>query len=230
VRFVGETRSRQVVGVVADVRAHDLTRDEPEWIDGTLYVPHGTEAALEDGRVPADLTALIDTPQAADALVPQLQRLAAESGGLVIDDVRGLDRVVESASATPAATASVLAATAALALFLGSVGVYAVLSFLVSRRTREIGIRVALGALPWQVCRTVLREAAVLGGAGLAIGVAGALVTTRWLAGQLHGVSATDPATYAAVVVTIAVVTLLASLVPTRRAMRVDPLHVLRDS
>jgi predicted permease len=230
VRFVGETEWRTVVGVVRDVRAHTLALDEPDWIDGTLYVPHAANALLEDGQPPAEMIAVLDTTQAPAAVGGHLQRLARESGGLVVDDVRGLETVLAAATAAPAATTSVLVATALLALTLGSLGVYAVLSFLVSRRTQEFGIRVALGALPGDVRWLVLREGAVLCAAGLGAGMAGALVLTRWLATELHGVSPFDPLTYAAVVATMAFVTLLACLVPTRRAMRVDPLIVLRDA
>ena len=126
--------------------------------------------------------------------------------------------------------ASVLVATALRALTLGSLGVYAVLSFLVSRRTQEFGIRVALGALPRDVRWLVVREGAALCAAGLAAGIGGALVVMRGLATELHGVSPLDPLTYLAVVVTFALVTLGACLVPTRRAARVDPLIVLRDA
>jgi predicted permease len=230
VRFVGESRSRTIVGVLADVRAHDLTRDEPEWIDGTLYVPHGPDATLEDGQVPAEMTAVLETTLPAPAVEAQLRRLASERGGLLVDDVRPLASIVAAASAAPASTATLLGATAALALLLGSIGVYGVLSFLVSRRTRELGIRIALGAVPRDLCWVVLREGAALCLAGLAVGVAGALVVTRWLAAELHGVSARDPLTYAVVAIAMIVVTMAACLVPTARAMRVDPLTVLRST
>jgi putative ABC transport system permease protein len=230
VRFVGEPGWRAVVGVVADVRAHDLTRDEPEWIDGTLYVPHAAEARLEDGRVPSEMIAVIDTTLTSAALGAQLQRLAAEHGGLVVDAVRDIEAVVAEASATPAATTTVLVATAGLALVLGSVGVYAVLSFLVARRMSELGVRVALGALPRDVRWLVLGEGARLCAAGLALGLGGALIAMRGLAHELHGVSPRDPLTYGAVVATIASVSLIACLVPARRAMRVNPLSVLRGS
>lgn len=226
--FVGESRPRTVVGIAADVRAQDLTRDEPEWIDGTIYVPFSLDATLQDGGVPAELIAVLRTDAAATALEPHLRRIAAEAGGVVIDELRPIAQVVGGASATPAATASLLAATAALALILGSVGVYSVLSFLIARRTHELGIRVAMGALPRDLCWLVVREGAMLCAAGLLGGVAGAMLLMRGLAAELHGVSPMDPLTYAAVVVTIALVTLLACLVPTRRAMRVNPLIVLR--
>ena len=92
VRFVGESRWRTVVGVVADVRAHSLTRDEPEWIDGTLYVPHAADATLEDGRLPAEMIAVLETRLAPTVIADHLQRLAQQTGGVVVDDVRSLRR------------------------------------------------------------------------------------------------------------------------------------------
>jgi predicted permease len=230
VRFVGESRWRTVVGVVGDVRAHTLSADEPDWIDGAIYVPHAADVTLEDGRPPAEMIAVLDTAQAPALAGGHLQRMAQETGGLVVDDVRGIGDVVAASTATSASTASVLVATALVALALGSLGVYAVLSFLVSRRTQEFGIRVALGAVPRDVRWLVLREGAVLCLAGLAAGVAGALVLTRWLAAELHGVSPFDPLTYLVVIGTMSLVTVLACLVPARRAMRVNPLTVLRDA
>ena len=136
--------------------------------------------------------------------------------------------ITAEAVAAPAATTSVLVTVAGLALALGCIGVYGVLSFLVSRQTREIGIRLALGARPSDVFWLVIREGATLCAAGILIGIAGAFAVTRWLASELHGVNPTDPVTYAAVAAAVALVSMGACAVPTRRAMRVDPLIVLR--
>jgi ABC-type antimicrobial peptide transport system permease subunit len=116
-----------------------------------------------------------------------------------------------------------------LALVLGCIGVYGVLSFLVSRRMRDFGIRLALGAQRRDIFWLVIKEGATLSAAGITVGIVGAMSVTRWLASQLYGVTATDPATYISVAGTVAVVTLIASYIPTRRAMRVDPIVVLRD-
>ena len=231
VRFAGESQWRTVIGVVADVLAHDLTRAEPEWIDGTLYVPLTIDATLEDHRLPAGMIAVIDTALTPAALRAELARAAIPGlGTLALDDVQALSQVVANASAATAATTSLLAATAVLALVLGSVGVYAVLAFLVSMQTRDFGIRFALGALPRDVCWLVLREGARLCAIGLLVGVGGAAALTRWLSSELYGVSPTDPSTYVAVAATMAVVTLVACLIPAWRAMRVDPLIALRQS
>ena len=137
--------------------------------------------------------------------------------------------LLSDAAAGPAATTSVLVATAGLALVLGCIGVYGVLSFLVSRQIRDLGIRLALGAQRRDVFWLVIREGAMLCAAGIAVGVAGALGVTRWLGSELHGVSPMDPATYVAVAIAVSVVAMMACYVPTRRAMGVDPLIVLRD-
>ena len=111
---------------------------------------------------------------------------------------------------------------------LGAIGIYGVLSFLVSNRTREIGIRMAVGAQKRDVLWTVLKEGGKLSLSGIALGAAGAFLVTRGLSSQLYGVSATDPATFAAVPLVIAMVALLACYLPARRATRVDPMTALR--
>jgi putative ABC transport system permease protein len=159
-----------------------------------------------------------------------LRRLVAEvSRDVVIGEVQPVSAVLAAAVATPAATTSLLVTMAALALVLGCIGVYGVLSFLVSRQTRDLGIRVALGAQRRDVFWLVIKEGATLCVAGITIGVIGAMALTRWLSSELHGISPTDPVTYIAVTVAMSVVTLMACYVPTRRAMSVDPLIVLRD-
>jgi putative ABC transport system permease protein len=229
-RFVGETHWRTIVGIAADVRAYDLTKSVPDYIAGTIYVPYSPYATMENGRLPSDMTIVART-RLADGQAQGLMRrlVAGMSGDVVIGDARSMQEVMTRATAAPAATASLLVSMASLALVLGCIGVYGVLSFLVSRRTRDLGIRFALGAQPSDIFWLVLKEGATLCVAGVVIGMLGAAVGTRWLASELHGVGPMDPATYGAVAAIILVVTLLACYVPTRRAMRVDPLIVLRD-
>ncbi len=214
----------------ADVRAFDPTRNVPDWIVGTLYVPHGPNATMEDGRIAADMTLTLRTSLSSEQTATMLRRAAADiSGDVVVDDVKPMRAVFADAVAAPAATTSLLVTMAGLALVLGCTGVYGVLSFLVSRQTRDLGIRFALGAQRRDVFWLVIKEGAMLCAAGIAIGVAGALAVTRLLASELYGISPTDPATYAAVAFVVSLVTLTACYVPTRRAMGVDPLVVLRD-
>ena len=230
IRFSGEQEWRTIVGVAADVLAYDLTRPTPDWMDGTLYVPYGASATLEDGRIPSVMT-LVGRSRSDDApALAELERALVAESDIVVSDLRPMASIVAEQAAAPSATASLLVSMAALALVLGSVGVYGVLSFLVSRRTHDLGIRLALGAQPRDILVLVLGEGARLCLAGIGIGVLGALALTRWLSSELYGVSATDPTTYAVVVSVVAAVTLIACYLPTRRAMAVNPLIVLRDS
>ena len=168
VRFVGTKQWHTVVGVIADVRAYDMTRDVPSWIDGTIYVPHGPYATMEDGRVPTDMTLTLRTTLAGARVEAMLQQLAAGLGGdTVIGDVRPMRSILADAVAAPAATTSLLVTMAGLALVLGCIGVYGVLSFLVSRQTRDLGIRVALGAERRTSSGSVIKEGASLCGGGI---------------------------------------------------------------
>ncbi|HEX9580282.1 MAG TPA: FtsX-like permease family protein, partial [Gemmatimonadales bacterium] len=118
---------------------------------------------------------------------------------------------------------------AAVALTLAAVGLYGVLSYTVGLRTREIGVRIALGALPWSVMRMVVRRGLLLVACGLAIGIGGAVAATRVLSGLLYDVSPTDPLAFATVAAVLALAGLVASYVPARRAARVDPMVALRQ-
>ena len=115
-----------------------------------------------------------------------------------------------------------------MAIILAAVGVYGLISYSVTQRTREIGIRMALGAQARQVMLPVLREGLILALAGIAIGLAGSVATSRVLKGFLFGVEATDPLTYGVVALLLLAVAVLASYIPSRRALRVDPITALR--
>jgi putative ABC transport system permease protein len=124
---------------------------------------------------------------------------------------------------------ALLGAFAAVALVLATVGLYGVVSYGVTQRTREIGVRVALGAEPAAVARLVIGNGLRLAIAGVAIGMAGAIGATRALAGMLYGVSAADPMTFAGTMLVVAAVALIASYVPARRALRIQPTDALRS-
>jgi predicted permease len=219
-----------IVGVVPDVRAYDLQRNVPEWMNGTAYLPYNLKVSLEDGSgAPAEMTIALQTNLDQSQVEAMLRRTV---GGLnqevPVVDVRTMRTVISGSLSTPASTAKFFAAFAALALVLGIVGIYGVLSFLVSRRTREIGIRLALGAQRRNLLWLVMKEAAIFSLAGVSMGLLGALAASRFFSSELYGVGPVDPATYGAAAVLMTLVTLLASYVPTRRAMRVDPLVALR--
>jgi putative ABC transport system permease protein len=230
VRFVGEAAWHTIVGVVSDIRAFDLTRDVPEWIDGSIYVPYAANATMEDKRVPSDMTLVLGTTLGPTQVSGMIRSVTHSAGGdVAVSDVRAMESVLTAAVAAPAATAALLVTMAGLALVLGTIGVYGVLSFLVSRRTRDLGIRIALGAQRRDLFWLVIREGGMLCGAGVLTGFAGALAATRLMSNELYGISPTDPLTYAAVGIVVLLVTMTACYVPTRRAMGVDPLVVLRD-
>jgi len=146
----------------------------------------------------------------------------------VIYGVQTLQSVIAGSLAARRITMILLAAFAALALLLASVGIYGVISFVVGQRTHEIGIRMAMGAQSRDVLRLVLGEGSKMALAGVVIGVGAALGLTRLMANQLFGVAPQDPLTFAAVAVLLTVVALLACFVPARRAARVDPMAALR--
>ena len=147
---------------------------------------------------------------------------------LPVDEVRPLKDVVADSVAEPRFRMALLGAFALTALLLAAVGVYGLISYSVAQRTREIGIRVALGARPAQVTVPIMREGLWLAALGVGIGLAGAFAATRLLATFLFGIEATDPLTFAAVTGLLLGVALLACYVPSRRALRVDPLTALR--
>jgi putative ABC transport system permease protein len=147
---------------------------------------------------------------------------------LPVTDVQAMPDVIEASVAQPRFRAFLLGLFAAMALILAATGIFGVISYSVSCRTNEIGIRVALGASRTAILRMVLREGVVLTAAGLAVGVPAALAASRLVEQMLFEVSAHDPATLAMVAGVLAAVALVAGYVPARRALRVDPLVALR--
>jgi predicted permease len=229
VRLLDESNWRTVVGVAADVRAYDLQKTNPGWIKGTVYVPYSPTSTSEDRRVPPEMTIAVRTSSDESQVEATLQRIVASlNHDVPVSEVKTMSAVVSEAVSTPASTTSLFVTFAGLALVLGMVGIYGVLAFLVSKRTREFGIRMALGAQRRDVLWLVVREGARFSAIGIILGLGVAFAVTRWLSSELYGVSAVDPITYAGVAAVMAVVSMLACYLPARRAMRVDPLVALR--
>jgi predicted permease len=229
IRLLDDKDWRTIIGVIPDVRAYDLQRNAPNWIGGTAYVLYNSKATLENKRVPAEMTIAIRTASDDSQIAAQLRHtIAALNQEVPVSEIKTMDAVVSEAVSTPASTTSLFVVFAAVALILGIIGIYGVLSFLVSKRTREIGIRIALGAQRSDVLWLIMKEGAKFSLAGITLGLAGAFALTRLLSSELYGISAADPLTYLGVATLMTAVTLLACYIPTRRAMRVDPLTALR--
>jgi putative ABC transport system permease protein len=207
-----------VVGVTGDV--HQLGLQEPA--PALLYVPYSV--------FPLPFTTVVVRSTLPASTVASLlrTRLAAIDPDLPFADIKTLQSFVDRAIEEPRFRAMLIAAFAVLALVLASVGVFGLISYSVTQRTREIGIRVALGASPRRVLFSLVREGLVLALAGIAVGLAAAVVATRALSAFLFGVGRTDPTTFSAVALLLLAVALAASYVPSRRALRVDPVVALR--
>lgn len=207
-----------VVGVVGDVKYDGLASEiEPE-----IYRPFLQAPARDMSLV---VRAASDPMMLAGSL---REAVASRDRTVPVSEIRTLDQLLARSVTTSRFTTLLLAAFATVALTLAAIGIYGVLSYAVSRRAREIGVRMALGARRVDVLRMVLGHAALLAGAGMVGGVAAALATTQVMEGLLFGVTRTDTATFAVVPILLAGVALLAAYVPAIRAIRVDPAIALR--
>jgi putative ABC transport system permease protein len=207
-----------VVGLVGDVRQLGMSKAPPP----LLFFPY------EQFALP--FTSLVVRSALPAGTVAALLKaeMAAIDRDLPLGDIMPLKASVDSNVDQPRFRAMLIGIFALLALALASVGVFGLVSFTVAQRTREIGIRVALGAAPRQVLLPVLRESITLALAGIGIGLVGAFVAARALSAFLFGVGASDPLTFAGVAVLMLLVATLASYIPSRRALRVDPVIALR--
>jgi len=209
-----------VIGVVAHVHAEGPRADT----EALVYLP-----ALQAAE--SSLFFVARASHDAAASLPSAVRAAVRDvdPALPISRLAYLEELNNRMTARDRFNALLLTIFAAVALAIASVGLYGVMSYLVAQRTREIGIRLALGGRPRRVVAAVMTEGLVMTAAGLALGLVTALALSRVLAGLLFGVTATDPATYAAIAALLLAVAALASYVPARRVLGVDPVSVLRE-
>ena len=209
----------EIVGIVADVRGNPLVADDPRPV---MYLPRRqwpARSLLLAVRAAGDPT----------TLAPAIQREIAQlDSRLAAGDIATMPRVVASAVSPQQATAQTLVAAAFIALVMATIGTYGVMAYAVAQRTQEIGVRVALGATGAHIARLVLGQALVLLGAGLGLGIVGALLTGRAMRAILYETNPADPAVITGVALLLGAVGLLASWVPTRRALRVHPMEALR--
>ena len=219
--------TRTVVGVVGDVRSN-------------VARPAATGAFIPSAQTPAGYTRLFSswfpthvvlrTAGNPDALREPLRRVIREADARVpVGRVRTMEEVLSQSLGFQRFLMLLLSVFASCAMVLAAVGLYGVMSYLVTQRTREIGVRLALGALPRRVLALVIGRGMALAVSGAIIGVAGAVALTRVLAGQLFEVKPVDPLIFGAVTALLLLVALLASWLPARRAMRVDPMVALRN-
>jgi putative ABC transport system permease protein len=214
-----------IVGIVGDVRHNGVETLVKE----KFYIPVSQFDRVGRGDLVRSMNLVVKTTGDPRAALAPIRGIVREMDrDLPIAAVRTMRDVVGTAIATPRFTGWLLALFAALALTLSAIGIYGVLAYLVSQRTHEIGIRLAIGADARDVLRMVLGRGLALGLAGVAVGVLLAFVLTRWLESQLHGIAPRDPWTFVAVPVALVLVALAASYIPARRATRVDPLTALR--
>jgi predicted permease len=206
-----------IVGVVADVRQSLRLPPEPE-----IY-----NALAATGQTAVTLVVSAAIPP--DRLVAPVRAAIREvNPNQTIFDVKTMEQVISAAHADLDLSLWLIGLFAVLAFTLSAAGIYGVLSYTVAAREKEFGIRLALGAEPGRVLRLVLAQGGLLIGAGVAIGILGALALTRFLRALLYEVTPTDPFTFAAATVALVGVAMIACLIPARRAMAVDPITVLR--
>ena len=220
VRITGDSAWLTIVGIVGDVRHASL--ESPPGVD--IYVPQEREPANY-------IRYVVRTSGSTAALAPAVRRVVRTfDPTLPIVGLESLESVVSRASVPRRFSMLLLGAFAAIALILAVGGVYAMVAYAVNQRTHELAVRVALGARPVQVVRTVMAHGLGAVGIGLMAGVALALGLGRVISALLYGVSAHDPAIYVAAPAILGVVAGLSALVPALRASRVDPIIALRDS
>jgi putative ABC transport system permease protein len=227
IREWGEAPYREIVGVVGDVRDDGLT-EEPVT---TVYWPQVmTDFWGSELSAPRSMGYAIRSPRVGQADFSSAIREAIWSvnSNLPLANVRTGEELLERSMARTSFTLVMLAIAAGVALVLGLVGIYGVISYVVSQRTREIGVRMALGADRDRVSTMVLKQAGALAVAGVGVGLAGAFGLTRLMGSILYGVDPLDPLTFGAVSSMLLTVALVASYLPARRAARVDPVVALR--
>jgi predicted permease len=208
----------EVVGVLGDVRNASLAANvSPEIYLPFPQLPWASMNLV--ARTAGDPHTLIAALRGSVLTVDREQPVTA---------VASMDEVMEQAAAQPRFTAWLLSALAAMALLLAVVGIYGAIAYSVAKRTQEMGVRLAMGANRADIVWLVLRQGMVLALSGTAVGLAASLELTRLLESQLYRVSVTDPITFAGCAVVFMAVAALASYLPARRAMRLDPMAALR--
>ena len=220
VLVAGHPDSFEVVGIVRDVRQYGLDQDpDPQVFVDARQLPPGNPTPYFAVRVDGDPARYVSSVREA---VRQIDSSAA------IDNVATMQQIVSNALSRPRLFAALAAAFAIVGAFLAAIGVYGVTAYAVTQRTRELAVRLALGARPVELLLLVIRQGVAWTVVGLFLGVAGSVALSRYLQGVLFGIGPADPATLTVVSAMFLVVAILATLIPARRITRVDPLVALR--
>ncbi|MBY0494782.1 MAG: ABC transporter permease [Cyanobacteria bacterium] len=213
-----------IVGIVGTVR-HNAVVEEPR---NEMYLAHA-QLPAHIGSTPRGMTLVVKTDGNPIALAGQVREAVRSiDGNLPVSDIRTMDAVTASALSQPRFITFLLALFAGTALTLAAIGIYGTISLLVAERTQEMGIRLALGANPPEILKLVLGQGMTLTAIGVGLGLAGAALLTRTLAGLIYGVGTLDPLTFVAVPALLCLVALAARFIPARRAASVDPITTLR--
>ena len=213
-----------VVGIVGDVRHNGITAE----VKPKFYRAFG-QWHRSTGNPIRNMTLVVKASNDPSALVsPIRDRIRRLDGNLPIAAIRTMDEVVGRSIATPKLTGVLLATFALLGLGLAALGIYGVLSYVVSLRRQEIGVRMAIGATPARVLASVVRQGVSYAGIGAVVGLAGAAAVSRLLTGLLHDVTPLDPLTFIATAALLLMVAAAASLIPAWKATRVDPVSAIR--
>lgn len=219
----------EIVGVVGHVKQWGLGTDDRQSLRSDLYIPCLQMPDDFVAMTPSGSAVVVRSGDASAGLFDSIHHISAEmSNQQVIFGEQTMDSIISDSMASQRFSMILLAVFASLALLLASVGIYGVISYVVSQRTHEIGIRMALGARPLDISLLVLGDGVRMTLIGAVIGVFAALGLTRLLASMLFGVTPTDPLTFVAVAGLLCGIALFACYIPARRAMRVDPVIALR--
>ncbi|MGH9898971.1 MAG: FtsX-like permease family protein, partial [Pyrinomonadaceae bacterium] len=218
-KFIGGGKRREIIGIVRDSKYRQLTEAPLPHMDLPLLQRSNFQYLDLHVRTTVDPLSLISAVQR------EIKNLNSDAR---ISNIRTLSDWMGSSIAAARMASMLTGLFGIVALLLAAVGLYGVLSYSVNRRTREIGIRIAVGAQRKDVLKLVLREGMILVTIGIILGVAGSLALTRLIASLLYGVSVTDPLIFITVSILLFTVALLACYIPARRAMKIDPIVALR--
>ena len=217
-----------VVGVVGDVRHATLSKGLPDWVEGAIYLPY-PQAVTEDGKLPAAMTLMAKVDANNGRVQSDIRQLALNiDPNVPVSRVTALEEVVSGSIADFRSMMQIFLSFAGAAILLAAVGIYGLLSYWVSQRTYEIGLRVAVGATRRQIVSMILAQGLKVSIYGVVGGLLGAIVFTRFLQSLLYGVTATDSLTFAMVTGLVLGVTIVAAAFPAWRATRIDPVKSLR--